>query len=99
MIVEAIEKCENLTTLNFDGNTIGTVAAERISESLSKHKEFKRAIWKNMFTGRTKEEIPPALVCSHLFVINRVFPTIIIHEVVHDYRLILVPVSSTQMLV
>ena len=61
-MAEEIDKCEKLVYLDFDGNTVGIEAAKRISESLSKHPEFKRAIWKNMFTGRTKEEIPPALV-------------------------------------
>lgn len=66
IVAEEIDKCENLVYLDLDGNTIGIEAAKRISESLSKHGEFKRAIWKNMFTGRTKAEIPPALVRRYL---------------------------------
>ncbi|XP_065218573.1 ran GTPase-activating protein 1 [Planococcus citri] len=61
IVAKEIEKCTNLTVLNLDGNTVGVDAAKRIAESLSSHGEFKRAIWKNMFTGRTKEEIPDAL--------------------------------------
>lgn len=64
VVTDEIDKCDNLISLNFDGNTVGIDAAKRIAESLRKHGEFKRAIWKNMFTGRTKEEIPPAL--THL---------------------------------
>lgn len=70
VITDEIDKCDNLISLNFDGNTVGIEAAKRIAESLRKHGEFKRAIWKNMFTGRTKEEIPPALV---LFFFNITF--------------------------
>jgi len=61
-VTDEIDKCENLEYLDLDGNTIGIAAAERIGESLRRHAEFKRALWKNMFTGRTKQEIPPALV-------------------------------------
>lgn len=41
---------------------MGCVAAKHIGESLKKHPEFKKAIWKDMFTGRMKTEIPLALV-------------------------------------
>lgn len=51
-----------------DGNTVGVAAAKRIAESLKTRGEFKRAIWKNMFTGRLKEEIPDALVAHNLFI-------------------------------
>ena len=62
IVTKEIKRCANLTILNLDGNTVGVNAAKKIAESLSTHAEFKRAIWKNMFTGRTKEEIPDALV-------------------------------------
>lgn len=61
-VTEEIDKCENLVYLDLDGNTIGIDAAKKIGASLRKHAEFKKALWKNMFTGRTKAEIPPALV-------------------------------------
>lgn len=48
--------------LNLEGNTIGVGAAGAISEALERHSELKQALWKDMFTGRLKEEIPKALV-------------------------------------
>lgn len=48
--------------LNLEGNTLGVDASKHIAKSLEKHPEFKRALWKDMFTGRLKEEIPKALV-------------------------------------
>lgn len=45
-----------------EGNTLGCDAAKNIGEALKKHPEFKRALWKDMFTGRMKTEIPPALI-------------------------------------
>lgn len=41
---------------------MGCDAAKNIGEALKKHPEFKRALWKDMFTGRMKTEIPPALI-------------------------------------
>lgn len=41
---------------------MGCEAAKRIGEALRKHPEFKKAFWKDMFTGRMKTEIPPALI-------------------------------------
>ena len=41
---------------------MGCEAAKHIGEALKKHPEFKRALWKDMFTGRMKTEIPPALI-------------------------------------
>ncbi|KAG8232040.1 hypothetical protein J437_LFUL014443 [Ladona fulva] len=60
-VAEAIEKCENMEFLNFDGNTIGVEAAKVIGKALSGKPEFKRALWNNMFSGRMKTEIPKAL--------------------------------------
>jgi len=48
--------------LTFSANTIGIEAAGVIGKALEKHPEFRRAHWKDMFTGRMKTEIPPALV-------------------------------------
>merc|ERR1719445_2972328 len=48
--------------LTFSANTIGIEAAGAIGKALEKHPEFRRAHWKDMFTGRMKTEIPPALV-------------------------------------
>lgn len=48
--------------LNLEGNTLGVEAAEAIAKALEKHPEFKKALWKDLFTGRMKTEIPKALV-------------------------------------
>lgn len=56
-----MDECKNLTFLNIEGNTLGCEAAKRIGEALKKHPEFKRALWKDLFTGRMKTEIPIAL--------------------------------------
>ncbi|KAH8273916.1 hypothetical protein KR044_003414 [Drosophila immigrans] len=47
--------------LNLDGNTLGVEAAEAIGEALKRHPEFRKALWKNLFTRRLKSEIPLAL--------------------------------------
>ena len=52
----------DMHTLTFSGNTIGIEAAGAIGKALEKHPELRRAHWKDMFTGRMKTEIPPALV-------------------------------------
>ncbi|EFN89229.1 Ran GTPase-activating protein 1 [Harpegnathos saltator] len=61
-VVEAINTCPCLEYLDLEGNTLGTEAAEAIAESLKeKGVPLKRALWKDMFTGRLKTEIPKAL--------------------------------------
>lgn len=47
--------------LNLEGNTLGVEASKFIAKALEKHPELKRALWKDMFTGRMKTEIPKAL--------------------------------------
>lgn len=44
-----------------EGNTLGIEAAKCIGEALKSHPELKRALWKDLFTGRLKTEIPQAL--------------------------------------
>lgn len=61
-MIEAINNCKHLDYLNLEGNTLGCEAAKKIGEALKKHPEFQRALWKDMFTGRMKTEIPPALI-------------------------------------
>ncbi|CAH1777387.1 unnamed protein product [Owenia fusiformis] len=61
-IVKGIEACSHMTALRLEGNTLGVDAASTIADALKKHPEFERALWKDMFTGRLKTEIPPALV-------------------------------------
>lgn len=60
-IVKEIEKCDHMTALRLEGNTLGVEAAEAIAKALEKHSEFERALWSDMFTGRLKTEIPHAL--------------------------------------
>ncbi|XP_011868365.1 PREDICTED: ran GTPase-activating protein 1 [Vollenhovia emeryi] len=61
-VVEAIKTCPCLEYLDLEGNTLGTPAAEVIAEALKeKGSPLKRALWKDMFTGRLKTEIPKAL--------------------------------------
>ena len=47
--------------LTLSGNTIGIDAANEIGKALESRSELERAHWKDMFTGRMKTEIPPAL--------------------------------------
>jgi len=57
--------------LNLEGNTLGVDAAKGIAKALEEHSEFRRALWKDMFTGRMKTEIPKALVSSMSY--NHIF--------------------------
>lgn len=63
-VVQAINSCQNLHYLNLEGNTLGVDAAKGIAKALESHSEFKRALWKDLFTGRVKTEIPKALVSN-----------------------------------
>lgn len=61
-VIEAIRACPCLEYLDLEGNTLGTPAAEAIAEILKeKGTPLKKALWKDMFTGRLKTEIPKAL--------------------------------------
>lgn len=61
-IVEAIRACPNLEYLDLEGNTLGPHAAKAVAEALEKNgTSLKRALWKDMFTGRLKSEIPKSL--------------------------------------
>ncbi|XP_012279503.1 ran GTPase-activating protein 1 [Orussus abietinus] len=61
-VVHAIEQCKHLVFLDLEGNTLGPDAARAIAEALKKNGVLlKRALWKDMFTGRLKTEIPVAL--------------------------------------
>jgi uncharacterized MAPEG superfamily protein len=66
-VIEAINSCQNLHYLNLEGNTLGVDAAKGIAKALESHSEFKRALWKDLFTGRMKTEIPKALVSNIVF--------------------------------
>lgn len=61
-VVRAIEECPNLEYLDLEGNTLGPDAAKAVAKALeTKGGSLKRALWKDMFTGRMKTEIPLAL--------------------------------------
>uniref|UniRef100_A0A182MYY9 Uncharacterized protein n=1 Tax=Anopheles dirus TaxID=7168 RepID=A0A182MYY9_9DIPT len=60
-LIDAINACSDMRFLNLEGNTLGVDAAKGIARALEKHPELKRALWKDLFTGRMKEEIPIAL--------------------------------------
>ncbi|XP_049884164.1 ran GTPase-activating protein 1 [Pectinophora gossypiella] len=60
-IVDAINQCSDLQFLTLTGNTLGVAAAQAIAKALEKHPELKICRWSDMFTGRMKSEIPPAL--------------------------------------
>ncbi|XP_055543929.1 ran GTPase-activating protein [Wyeomyia smithii] len=60
-LIDAIDACANLQFLNLEGNTLGVEAANGIAKALEKHPELKEALWKDLFTGRMKTEIPIAL--------------------------------------
>lgn len=59
--MDAINSCKSLQFLELEGNTLGVEAAKHIAKALEKHPELKRALWKDLFTGRMKTEIPIAL--------------------------------------
>ncbi|XP_055377299.1 ran GTPase-activating protein [Condylostylus longicornis] len=65
-VIDEINKSQKLTLLNLEGNTLGVEAAKAIGQALQKHPEFQKALWKDLFTGRLKTEIPLALkeMCS-----------------------------------
>lgn len=56
-----MDGCKSLQFLNLEGNTLGVDAARAIGKALEKHPEFKQALFKDLFTGRLKTEIPEAL--------------------------------------
>lgn len=60
-IVDAIRECSKMTYLNLEGNTLGIDAGGAIGEALNSSSHLKYAILKDMFTSRSKAEIPPAL--------------------------------------
>ncbi|EDW03187.1 ran GTPase-activating protein [Drosophila grimshawi] len=60
-VVDALNGATTVHALNLDGNTLGVEAAQAIGEALKRHPEFRKALWKNLFTRRLKSEIPLAL--------------------------------------
>ncbi|KAI6652080.1 Ran GTPase-activating protein 1 [Oopsacas minuta] len=60
-IIDQIEKCDELLTLELSGNTFGVEAAEAIAHVLEEKKYLKNCLWSDMFTGRLRSEIPSIL--------------------------------------
>lgn len=60
-IITAIQDCPNLKSFNLEGNTLGVEAAEAISDALASKHSLTHAILKDIFTGRLKDEVPPAV--------------------------------------
>lgn len=62
-LVSQIQQCKSMKVLRLEGNTISPEAADELSKSLEKHPELERFIVNDIFTGRLKDQIPPALKC------------------------------------
>ncbi|XP_043110208.1 ran GTPase-activating protein 1b [Puntigrus tetrazona] len=60
-MVQEIEQCQGLQSLRLEGNTLGVEAAQAISKSLEAKRELEQCHWSDLFTGRLRSEIPPAL--------------------------------------
>ncbi|XP_033826504.1 ran GTPase-activating protein 1a [Periophthalmus magnuspinnatus] len=60
-IVKEIQDFEGLQALRLEGNTVGVEAAQAIAKALENKSTFKQCYWSDMFTGRLRSEIPPAL--------------------------------------
>uniref|UniRef100_A0AAV2KKH9 Ran GTPase-activating protein 1 n=1 Tax=Knipowitschia caucasica TaxID=637954 RepID=A0AAV2KKH9_KNICA len=60
-IVKEIQDFEGLQALRLEGNTFGVEAAQAIAKALETKSTFKQCYWSDMFTGRLRSEIPPAL--------------------------------------
>ncbi|XP_067225396.1 ran GTPase-activating protein 1b [Chanodichthys erythropterus] len=60
-MVQDIEQFQGLQSLRLEGNTLGVEAAQAISKALEAKSELEQCHWSDMFTGRLRSEIPPAL--------------------------------------
>lgn len=60
-MIETINRCPNVHTLELEGNTLGIPAAEAISKSLEDKMDLKRVLFKDLFTTRLKTEVPQAV--------------------------------------
>ncbi|CAH8559325.1 unnamed protein product [Dicrocoelium dendriticum] len=60
-IVSEIRKNQGMSVLSLGGNTLGVAAAKPIGSALCKCSSLKRCILNDLFTGRLKTEIAPAL--------------------------------------
>lgn len=60
-IVKDIKDFQGLQALRLEGNTFGVEAAQAIAKALEDKSDFQCCYWSDMFTGRLRSEIPPAL--------------------------------------
>ncbi|XP_035766702.1 ran GTPase-activating protein 1a [Neolamprologus brichardi] len=60
-MVKEIQDFEGLQALRLEGNTVGVEAAQAIAKALETKSALMRCYWSDMFTGRLRSEIPPAL--------------------------------------
>ncbi|KAA0706293.1 Ran GTPase-activating protein 1 [Triplophysa tibetana] len=60
-MVEDIREFDGLRALRLEGNTVGLDAARTIAEALKTKRDLQCCYWSDMFTGRLRAEIPPAL--------------------------------------
>ena len=58
---EAIVTSGEIEVLQLNGNTVGVDAAYVLKNALTKKSSLKRLIWHDIFTGRSREELPPSL--------------------------------------
>ncbi|XP_057201224.1 ran GTPase-activating protein 1a isoform X1 [Triplophysa rosa] len=61
-MVKDIEEFDGLRALRLEGNTVGVEAAQTIAKALETKSDLQCCYWSDMFTGRLRAEIPPALV-------------------------------------
>lgn len=61
VVVSAIRESPEVHILSLNGNTVGVEAADAIAKVLEQKSELQRLRWFDMFTGRLRSEIPPAL--------------------------------------
>ncbi|XP_065134491.1 ran GTPase-activating protein 1a [Paramisgurnus dabryanus] len=61
-MVKEIVKFDGLRALRLEGNTVGVEASQTIAKALENKKDLQCCYWSDMFTGRLRAEIPPALV-------------------------------------
>ena len=72
VVIDQIEKCDELVTLELAGNTFGVEGAGAIAHVLEEKKSLKNCLWSDMFTGRLRSEIPSILssLCNSLIKAN-----------------------------
>ena len=72
VVIDQIERCDELVTLELAGNTFGVEGAGAIAQVLEEKKTLKNCLWSDMFTGRLRNEIPLILssLCNSLIKAN-----------------------------